>query len=91
MAVNYMKELQSLFTVEAFKALVNQDVIKIGQLHTIIDILIKAAIPFDITFSPGTKRVAPAIRVTIFINPTTTVSFVLNLESGGSIFGGGLT
>ncbi|GBF32358.1 hypothetical protein DCCM_0552 [Desulfocucumis palustris] len=84
---NIVKELELLFASDVFQSLISSDVIKLNQLNAAIAVLIKLGIPFDLAFSPGTRRLAAALELDIFINPTTTVNFVINLEAGPSIFG----
>lgn len=86
---NINQEIAILFSTEAFRQLFTSDVIRIAQLNAAIALLIKLGIPFDVEFSPGTRRVATAAQLTIYINPTTTLNFTLTFEAGGSIFGGG--
>ncbi|MFZ5352501.1 MAG: hypothetical protein ACOZCL_07195 [Bacillota bacterium] len=61
---------------------------KIAELDAITCLLMKAGIPYDTSFSPGTRRVSAAVQLTIHISPTVRLVFVINLESGGSVFGG---
>jgi hypothetical protein len=87
----FPKEFESLLKTEAFIKLLNSDSLLITELCAIMKILVAASIPFNIIFSPGTRRDAPAIELSIFINPTTTIDFTINLDSGGGIFGGHTT
>ncbi len=87
---NYKKELEFLLASDAFKSIINSDVVKLCQLNAVLALLIKLCIPFDTAFSPGTRREASAIELVVYINPVTTVNFVLNLESGSSVFTGPL-
>lgn len=85
---NFSKNIHTLLTSELFINLLNSQSVKLKELFALINILIKAEIPFDLSYSPGTRREAEAIELSIFINPTTTIDFVITLEPGGSIFGG---
>jgi len=82
------KDFQVLMASEAFQVLCNSELIKLNQLFAVQALLIKAGIPYDLTFSPGTRRTATAAELTIYINPTTKLDIVISLEPGGSIFGG---
>jgi hypothetical protein len=62
---------------------------RIAELDAVIAILIKTKIPFDVEYSPGTRRTAESAELKIYINPTTTLNFVLSFQPGGSIFSGG--
>lgn len=82
------KELEVILGTDLFKSICNNDAIKLTQLQALISILVKACIDFDLTFTCGTRRDATALQLTIYINPTTNINFVINLEAGGSVFGG---
>ncbi|MDO7788253.1 hypothetical protein [Desulforamulus aquiferis] len=88
---DYIKEIEFLLASDTFRALLCTDAIQISQLNAVVVLLIKAGIPFDISYSPGTRRLSAAAELTIFINPTTTLNFTLSFEAGGSIFGGTIT
>lgn len=64
---------------------------RIAELDAIVAILIKTQIPFDVLYTPGTRRNAEAAELKIYINPTTTLNFVLNFQAGSSIFSGSST
>ena len=79
-------ELSTLFTSQAFSKLLSSRNLRIAELDAIVAILIKTQIPFDVLYSPGTRRDAESAELKIYINPTTTLNFVLNFQAGGSIF-----
>ncbi len=85
---DFFKEFQILLTNKLFKAILNADIIKLNELFAIQALLVKARIPYDLQFSSGTRREAAAFDLTIYINPTTTINFVINLEPGETIFSG---
>lgn len=85
---NIHKELESLLATDVFKTLVHSEFVQIGQICAAVTLLIKSRIPFDLEYSPGTRRLAESAELTIYINPTTTLVFVISLESGGGLFGG---
>jgi hypothetical protein len=85
----FNREVMAILTSDIFLALLSRDTVQIAQLNAAIALLIKAGIPFDVAFSPGTRRVATAAELTIYINPTTTLNFTFTFEAGATIFGGG--
>jgi hypothetical protein len=85
---NLVKELESLLKLEALRSLLDSNAIKINQLCTAIALPIKAGIPFDLSYSPGTRREEASAQLAIYINPNTTIQFTLSFEAGGSTFGG---
>ncbi|WP_034601434.1 hypothetical protein [Clostridiisalibacter paucivorans] len=86
--MNINKEIFNLISTDVFKSLISSDLVTIGKLNAAINLLIKARIPFDIEYSPGTRREATAAQLTIYINPTTTINITISFEGGGSIFSG---
>ncbi len=86
--IKFSKELESILKAEAFTKILNSDFARISEINAILALLIEANIPFDLEFSPGTRREAAALSLTIYINPTTTINFIIPLQAGGSIFSG---
>jgi len=82
------KELQFLLASKAFQALLNDEAIKLDQLCAVQALLIKAGIPFDLIFTPGTRRAGAEAALTIHINPTTEVTFAIGLGAGASFLPG---
>jgi len=80
------KDLLNLLSADIFKKVLNNDLFQTTQFNLLINLLIKAGIPFDISFSPETLRAASSASISIFINPTTTLQFIINFEPGQSIF-----
>lgn len=81
------KEIEVLLTSEVFKALRTADVIQLQQLFAVQSLLIKLGLPFNISFSPGTRRDATAADLTVYLSPSVTIRFEFSFEAGGSIFG----
>jgi hypothetical protein len=82
------KELSTILASEAFTRLVNSKNMKIAEFDAIVALLIKLKIPFDVEYDPGNRRTAETAELSIFINPTTTLSFVISFQSGSSLFTG---
>ncbi|CCO07897.1 hypothetical protein [Desulforamulus hydrothermalis] len=82
------KEINVLLAHDTFKALFSSDALKVTQLNAVIALLIKLGIPFDLEFSPGTRRLAAAAELVIYINPSTTLNFTISFEAGATVFGG---
>ena len=83
---NISNELSTLFTSQAFSKLLSSKNMRIAELDAIVAILIKTRIPFDVLYTPGTARDAESADLKIYINPTTTLNFILSFEAGGSMF-----
>ena len=83
---NIYNDLLNLLSTDIFKKALNNDVFKIAQFNMLITLLIKAGIPFDISYSPETRRTAASAAISIIINPITTLQFIIAFEPGQSIF-----
>lgn len=81
------KEVLTLLTSDVFSKLLTSNNLQIAQLNAAIAILIKSRIPFDVVFTPGTRRVAAAGQLTIYISPTVNLNITLAFGEGGNIFG----
>lgn len=79
---NIDKNILKVLSTACFEKIANNDIIKIAQLNTIISILINNHIPFDLEYSPGTRRLTTEADLTIFINPTTQLTFNITLDGG---------
>lgn len=77
---NILKEVETFISSEVVRQLFSSNISKIGQLNAAIALLIKAGIPFDLSFDPGNRRNEASAELTIFINPTTTIEFEINFE-----------
>lgn len=56
------------------------------EYNFLTSILINNNIPFDTSFASGTRKNPASIQITIHLNPTTTLVFVITLEPGSSVF-----
>lgn len=77
---NLDKDILKILSTACFQKIANNDLIKIAQLNTIISVLISNHIAFDLEYSPGTRRVATEAELTIYINPTTQLTFNITLD-----------
>lgn len=75
------KDIGLLLTLCLVQSIVNSTKVKIKQLNVIISLLIKAGIPFDVSFKPGTRRQAPKADITIFISPAVSITLTLTFDS----------
>lgn len=85
---NMASEIIQILSTSTFKKIMDNDILTIKQINAATTLLMKSCIPFDLSFSPGTRREATAAELTIYITPTTTLCFTISFESGGSIFSG---
>ncbi|MCL2873295.1 MAG: hypothetical protein FWE29_00020 [Defluviitaleaceae bacterium] len=79
-------QIMSLFSIDIFRQVMNGEPISMCRFNVLISLLISAGIPYDTSFSAGTRKEAPSIQLTIHINPTTTLVFVVPLGLGSTAF-----
>ncbi|WP_026476338.1 hypothetical protein [Alkaliphilus transvaalensis] len=82
----FEKEVLTLLSTDLFKKILGAGNLPLVQLNAVLALLIKSRIPFDLEYSPGTRRIAAGLNLSIYINPTTTLSFTIPLEEGGTVF-----
>lgn len=85
---NIGNELSTLLSSQVLSRLTSSRNMRIAEFDAITAILIKTQIPFDVQYTPGTRRDAESAELKIYINPTTTLNFVLSFQAGSSIFTG---
>ena len=80
------KELLAILATDVFKNILGNQLMPLAKVNVAIALLVKAGIPFDISYSPGTRRVSPGFSLTVYINPNTTLQFNISIEGGQTIF-----
>lgn len=83
---DFSKELLTLLSTDLFLNLMKSGSIKLTQIYTLQTLLIKADIPFDFQYSPGTRKIAPGAELTIHIRPGVRLQFTISFDGGGTIF-----
>lgn len=78
------QDILKLLSTGIFQKITNNDSIKIAQLNAVTSLLLKSNIPFDLEFSPGTRRIPTQAELIIFINPSTTINFNIVLDGSGA-------
>lgn len=81
-------ELGALLSSPLFTNILNSSNIKIVEFDALLALLIKGGVPFDVQYTPGTRRIAEAAVLIVYINPTTTLNLTFSFSPGGSIFTG---
>ena len=82
----FTSPLATLFSLDLFRQLANSQPISAIQLSLISNMLAERGVPFDISFVPGNGKTAPSFQLTIHVNPTATMVFVITLTPGASTF-----
>ena len=79
-------QLMTLLSLDIFRQMACSQPISAFQLNMIMGMLVEKGIPFDLSFDSGNGKTAPSFQLTVHINPTTTLVFVINLTPGASAF-----
>ena len=66
--------------------MINSEPLSILKFNLLTNMLVNSNIPFDVSFDSGTRKEAAALQLTVHINPSTTLVFVVQLEPGASAF-----
>lgn len=80
------QRLMAIFSMELFSQISAGEGISLCKYNLFTNMLIKNCIPFDTEYEPGNRKDAPAIELTIHINPSATLVIVIALASGGNVF-----
>ncbi|MCL2372340.1 MAG: hypothetical protein FWC78_02940 [Defluviitaleaceae bacterium] len=79
-------QLTALFSGSVFRRVLNNEPLSLVDINILTTVLIGSNIPFDTAFAAGTRKNPASIQLTLHINPTTTMVFVVSLEPGSSVF-----
>jgi len=79
-------QISALFSWDIFRRMSQNQPISLLQFGSVMQMLIEFNIPFDVSFTSGTRKGAAALQLTIHVNPTATLVFVVALEQGASVF-----
>jgi len=79
-------QIMSIFTWDLFRQIAASDQVSLYKLNLFTAMLINNGIPYDLSFVSGTRKEAPAIQLTIHLNPTATLVFVIALSPGSTAF-----
>ncbi|MCT4597983.1 MAG: hypothetical protein N4A50_08940 [Vallitalea sp.] len=77
-----LNDVLALLSTHIFKECNELSVISLAQIHSIINILVKANIPFTLKVSEGTREIAKAARLTVYISPTIQINKLFQFEEG---------
>lgn len=80
------QEILAILSSSLFRAITNSRKIRVQQLCAAISLLTKAGIPFDLSYSPGTQRLAAKAHLTIIVKPGVSINLAIAFETGDIIF-----
>lgn len=75
-----------LYSNELFRRIMNNQAVTIHEFNLATNFLAYNNIPYDISFSGATRKLAAAIELTIHINPSRTEVLVISLSPGSNIY-----
>ncbi len=76
-------QILTLFSLDLFRQIATNQDITILKVNAFITLLINYNIPFDTSYSTGTRRDSPGMKIVIYINPSSTL--VLDVSFGGGV------
>jgi len=79
-------QVSSLLSGALFRKILNNEQITLFEYNFLTGQLINNNIPFDTAFVSGTRKNPASLQLTIHLNPTATLVFVIALEPGSSVF-----
>ena len=79
-------QIMSVLSLDLFRQIANSGEVSLCKVNLFTAMLINNGIPYDLSFVPGTRKEAPAIQLTIHINPTATLVLVVPLAPGSTAF-----
>lgn len=85
MSERCFSDIIALISTHLFKECNELGAINLAQVHNVINILVKANIPFDLRFNETTRSRARSIKIEIAISPTSTITKVFQLQEGNII------
>ena len=76
---DFQNEFINILSCEAFRRFMSAG-IKLTHLQTLLFLLIKYKISFDLSYDPGNRRNEFSIQLTIYITPHSTLNFSIGEE-----------
>ncbi|WP_341877688.1 hypothetical protein [Defluviitalea saccharophila] len=86
--VSNFEKLFALLATTAFQKLITTKAINEELLLAAEAALLKAQIPFDVSYSIGSQRLAPSAQLVIYITPIWNMTFVFEFGPGDTSYGG---
>ena len=77
-----MKELLNILSTDLFLSITNNKCLKVNQLNSVISLLIKKGVQFDLSFTPATSTEEASAKLTIYARPGISISLEISFDSG---------
>lgn len=78
-------EIIEILSTGIFKKIIAGETIQIVEINAAIVLLIKTNIPFDLSFTPGDRRIAKEAVLRIYITPATSIRITIQFEAGSTV------
>ena len=79
-------QVASLLSGTFFTKILTNQQLSMYEFNCLTTMLVNANIPFDTSFAQGTRKDAASLQLTVHLNPSATLVFVVTLEPGASVF-----
>ena len=79
-------QISALLSGTLFRRILNNEQLSLYEYNFLTSVLINNNIPFDTAFAAGTRKNPASLQLTIHLNPSATLVFVVSLEPGSSVF-----
>ena len=79
-------QINALLSGALFRKMAANQPLSLYEFNFLTGVLINHNIPFDTAFVSGTRKNPASLQLTIHLNPTATLVFVVALEPGSSVF-----
>ena len=79
-------QISTLLSWDICRQIVAGEQITLVKFNLLCSMLVTAGVPFDVSFVSGTRKQAPALQLTIHINPTSNLQLVCQLAPGSTAF-----
>lgn len=76
------KDIIALLSKYLFKEYDELCTINLNQIHSLINLLVKGNIPFELTYIEGTRAYAKSFTLQITLSPTISITKGFQLEEG---------
>ncbi|MCL1787173.1 MAG: hypothetical protein FWG38_04235 [Defluviitaleaceae bacterium] len=79
-------QMAALLSGALFRKISANEQLSLYEFNFLTGVLINNNIPFETAFASGTRKNPASLQLTIHLNPSATLVFVVALEPGSSVF-----
>lgn len=81
-----LNDISKILANEFIQSVLTKDSVKLCEVNSLMQLLIKWNIPFQINFTERSRSIASSITITITLSPSTNIQHLINLEGGTADF-----